>query len=252
MKRLLIIIILQTIYCQPALCQEKNILDKSNIIYIDTEFPDAFFARYNILKPSVKLNLGFEKRVNKNRSLTGRIMYNKFVTSPWSKSRLRNIDYYSPDTTLPAERIGYSIQTGVDLAYKFYRKKKNSIFPFGSYFEFGLGYHNTKFTGTKRYYSVYNSARSRDELILVDEPPTGVKTISLAFSGGRQWLLNDNLLVGFGFRYRLHIPVKFDNADLSQFPQRVQDEIKKPSYYYRQDVLFTDWYSTFIKVGCLF
>jgi hypothetical protein len=211
------------------------------------------FNGYEVLKPSLKINLGIEHYLRNNKSISARFSHNKFVSSPWTKSSLNNIEYSSFDSTLSAEKIGYTKQNGFDISYKVYRDKTSALFPIGKYYEYGMGLHSTHFTGSSYQTEFYNTVTQSPELVPIVEEKTSVTTVSLAFGGGRQWLMENNMILGFGYRFRLHIPVKFDyygnesNYDIVYF-----EHSNDPKTLYFNDLLLTDWLSAFVKIGYIF
>ena len=249
-RSLLIIIVLCVAHSSYA---QKNILDKKNIVFVDAEIPDMIFDGYTVLKPSLKINLGIEHYLRNNKSISARFSHNKFVSSPWTKSSLNNIEYSSFDSTLSAEKIGYTKQNGFDISYKVYRDKTSALFPIGKYYEYGMGLHSTHFTGSSYQTEFYNTVTQSPELVPIVEEKTSVTTVSLAFGGGRQWLMENNMILGFGYRFRLHIPVKFDyygnesNYDIGYF-----EHSNDPKTLYFNDLLLTDWLSAFVKIGYIF
>ena len=249
-RSLLIIIVLCVAHSSYA---QKNILDKKNIVFVDAEIPDMIFDGYTVLKPSLKINLGIEHYLRNNKSISARFSHNKFVSSPWTKSSLNNIEYSSFDSTLSAEKIGYTKQNGFDISYKVYRDKTSALFPIGKYYEYGMGLHSTHFTGSSYQTEFYNTVTQSPELVPIVEEKTSVTTVSLAFGGGRQWLMENNMILGFGYRFRLHIPVKFDyygnesNYDIVYF-----EHSNDPKTLYFNDLLLTDWLSAFVKIGYIF
>ena len=249
-RSLLIIIVLCVAHSSYA---QKNILDKKNIVFVEAEIPDMIFDGYTVLKPSLKINLGIEHYLRNNKSISARFSHNKFVSSPWTKSSLNNIEYSSFDSTLSAEKIGYTKQNGFDISYKVYRDKTSALFPIGKYYEYGMGLHSTHFTGSSYQTEFYNTVTQSPELVPIVEEKTSVTTVSLAFGGGRQWLMENNMILGFGYRFRLHIPVKFDyygnesNYDIVYF-----EHSNDPKTLYFNDLLLTDWLSAFVKIGYIF
>lgn len=249
-RLLLIIIVLCVAHSSYA---QKNILDKKNIVFVDAEIPDMIFDGYTVLKPSLKINLGIEHYLRSNKSISARFSHNKFVSSPWTKSSLNNMVSYYSDSTLPAEKIGYTKQNGFDISYKVYRDKTSALFPIGKYYEYGMGLHSTHFTGSSYQTEFYNSDTQRPELVPIAEEKTSVTTVSLAFGGGRQWLMENNLIVGFGYRFRLHIPVKFDYyGNESNYNTSYFEHSNDPKTLYFNDLLLTDWLSAFVKIGYIF
>jgi hypothetical protein len=252
-KHISLLIIILLFVAHSSYAQQKNILDKKNIVFIDAEIPDMIFDGYEVLKPSLKINLGIEHYLRNNKSISARFSHNKFVSSPWTKSSLNNIEYSSFDSTLSAEKIGYTKQNGFDISYKVYRDKTSALFPIGKYYEYGMGLHSTHFTGSSYQTEFYNTVTQRPELVPIVEEKTSVTTVSLAFGGGRQWLMENNMILGFGYRFRLHIPVKFDyygnesNYDIGYFEQS-----NDPKTLYFNDLLLTDWLSAFVKIGYIF
>ncbi|MFY9281741.1 MAG: hypothetical protein WBK38_09130 [Bacteroidia bacterium] len=251
-KHRLLLIIIVLCVAQSSYAQ-KNILDKKNIVFVDAEIPDMIFDGYTVLKPSLKINLGIEHYLRNNKSISARFSHNKFVSSPWTKSSLNNMVSYYSDSTLSAEKIGYTKQNGFDISYKVYRDKTSALFPIGKYYEYGMGLHSTHFIGSSYQTEFYNSDTQRPELVPIVEEKTSVTTVSLAFGGGRQWLMENNLIVGFGYRFRLHIPVKFDYyGNESNYNTSYFEHSNDPKTLYFNDLLLTDWLSAFVKIGYIF
>ena len=57
-KHISLLIIILLFVAHSSYAQQKNILDKKNIVFIDAEIPDMIFNEYEVLKPSLKINLG--------------------------------------------------------------------------------------------------------------------------------------------------------------------------------------------------
>ena len=208
---------------------------------------DPFFDEYSSIKFTSRLTLGAEQKISDRLAVGGHFMFNRFKSYP--QSHAAGYDPYTlflGDSSILPSRTGYTRGLGGELSIKLFRQKKNSWFPIGNYFEFGIGFHHTTFSGYDFTAEEYNSAARSYQRVLVTEPRREVSSASVAFKIGKQILLDNFLIVGYGFGFRGHIPLASMDDGLT-----VSSSSVDLGTLFMQDVFSTDWLEGFVSVGYL-
>lgn len=225
----------------------KNILERKTAIYVSGELLDPFYDFYESLKLATRLHTGVEYKLGDQLALGGKLMFSKFKSYPysaWAGQDPYTIDYQTSDT-FPLKRMGYTKGKAFELSIKKFRNKKNGYFPAGLYYEFGLGFHNTKFTGYHFTQSKYNPQLGSYVQSEVNEPERGITTMSVSFRMGKQWVMDNFLFFGYGLTLRGHLPL----SSLEDVPgEEVGAGLQT---LYAQEILGADWFTTYITIGYL-
>ncbi|MCB9245792.1 MAG: hypothetical protein H6606_05125 [Flavobacteriales bacterium] len=225
--------------------QEKPVLDRDLVVSVQGELLDPMYDFYNSFKLTSRLGLDLEKKVSTKRSLGVRLNYNRFksydfdmFTGTTSVSR----DYSGVrDTVLPLLRNGYTRGFGAEVFTRVFRSAKGGLFPIGFYYEWGMGLHQTRFSGYT--YQQWDEALSAYRP--VEEEVQSVRSVSFSLRSGKQWLFENNLIFGFGIGLKGHLPLRFKSAS-------DESTVYDARTLFYHDVLMTDWFSTYVRLGYLF
>jgi len=229
--------------------QDKSILNKKSAVSFRGEILDPWYDFYNSVKIPTRMSISYERQMGEsNRSFGIRGMYNSYKSygySFWDENLPHSTFDYS-DTIIDPTKIGKTKGLGAEVYMRVFRAKKNSIFPVGFYYEFGLGIHNTVFTGYHFTIHERDGQTNTNTFKPYEEPKRNITTANLSFKIGKQWLFENDMFFGYGLCLRGHIPL-----DLEEDPN-LRNESQTIQTLYGQDILGTDWLSTFINIGRLF
>ncbi|MBI1307493.1 MAG: hypothetical protein GC181_12900 [Bacteroidetes bacterium] len=224
---------------------QKSILKTHSAVYVGGEILDPFFNLYESMKIVSRVNLGAETKVGLRNGIGIKYMHSKFKTYPWSwgqqEEPYTRLGQY--DSVVPLKRIGHTINNGMEVYFKHFRKKRDAIYPAGRYVEFGIGIFNTRFTGY--HYTVETYQNGNYGFAEVNEPVRSVRTVAFSYKIGKQWIFENNMFLNYGLSFRLHLPLSFVDVDLAYMEDNVR------TLYYN-DVLSTDWLSSYFQIGYLF
>lgn len=224
--------------------QEKNILERNISIKFSGEVLDPTYEFFQVIKLSTRAYLGAEYKLNSRSGIGLNFMYNSFKTHPYDV--ITRSPYQYVGDSMSMKKIGRTIGTGGEIYYKHFRKKKDAFYPIGSYFEFGLGLHNTRFTGYE--FDYYNSQYDFDGNYItvlneVREEERNIKTLSVVFRTGKQWVFDNNIFWGYGFSFRGHLPLSSMSDETEHY-----DTYSVRSLYLHE-ILLADWFTTHLSVG---
>lgn len=226
-----------------ASAQEKNILERKLSVKLSGEVMDPTYAFFEVLKLPTRLYIGAEYKLNKKYGIGANIMYANYKTYPWDALSGGAYEYIGDSMTMI--NVGRTVRTGGELIVKRFRSKKSAFYPIGSYFEFGLGLHNSKFTGydLDYYESYYQNGSYVSTKTEIREEERNIKTVSLIFRTGKQWVFDNNLFWGYGFSFRGHLPISSLSDDVEDYTTADLNEL------YTQEILLTDWFTTHLCFG---
>lgn len=228
-----------------GLSQNKNILQRKTCVY-----PGIDFGFFLLSKPVVKLNLAVDYKVLKQGALGYQYSHTKFKSFPhiWvGSSGLETSSYDTKDTVIPIKRTGYTIGNANEIYIKFFRKKRDARYPIGKYMEIGLGIQNSRFTGYQ-----YSKAEFDAELSKwvgateVNEPERKLKTAFITTRFGKQWVLENGVLLTYGVSIKGHIPIS--PLDDKKFDER-SGSLSDLTLY---DIILIDGLTTFFRIGKMF
>lgn len=231
----------------------KSILERKTAIHVSGELLDPFFDFYDGFKLAGRVNIGLDYKVGQNAALGGKVLLNKFKSYPhsaWEDTDPYTLvqvtgDFGTTTDTIPLIRRGYTKGRGFELSFKKFRKKRQGFYPAGLYYEFGIGFHKTTFTGFHYTTSDFNNNTDRYELREVNEPERSATSMSLAFKLGKQWVMDNFLYFGYGMSFRAHVPIKpLDEPPGVDYGTGIQT-------MYNQDVFGAEWFTTYVSLGYL-
>jgi hypothetical protein len=247
-KQVIIVIICVALFApkQANAQDKKTILEKKISINAAVVLLDPWYDFLDAFKLTSRVQLGADYKLNTKTAAGARLMYQKFKTYPQDVFSEGDpyTQIYQLDTVIPLTKAGYTKSLGAELYVKRFRAKKHSFFPAGNFFEYGLGFHKTTFTGY--HYTAYEYLNGSYAFSDIREPERVVKTVSLSFGTGKQWIYDNNMFLGYGLTFRGNIPISGLSSETYG-----QDGVSATSLYL-QEILGTDWFSTFVHVGYLF
>lgn len=227
--------------------QEKNILERDLSFKLSGEIMDPMYSVYESIKIPTRVYAGGEYKLNSKNGVGLNLMYANYKTFPWDGLTGGAYGYIGDSMTML--KVGRTIRTGAEVYLKRFRSKKSAFYPIGSYFDFGLGLHNAKFTGYDLDYweSYTQNGTFITEKKEIREEVRNIRTMSFVFRTGKQWVFDNNLFWSYGFSFRAHIPITSLSGDSEGYD--INYDIADLSSLYTQEILLTDWFSTHLSFG---